>query len=154
VRAGVESCDDGNLVDGDGCAADCTGEASGCGEINDPNGYQVIIVPGRVVLGPDNTHAVRCEDRGNGRIRIYETSNYDILRFAPVGVFAGRGNYNQSIRAVPENHQRICRALGYNQSTGQASGVNSSIEAVIHEDMNGFDIVGAGDDWLWIECFN
>ena len=114
----------------------------------------MVIVPGRVLLGPDNSHAVRCQDRGNGRIRIYETSNYDILRFAPVGVFAGRGSYSQSIRAVPENHQRICAALGYANSTGQASGVNSSIEAVIHADMNGFDVVGAGDDWLWIECFN
>ena len=66
----------------------------------------------------------------------------------------GADTTTQSISAVPENHQRICRALGYNQSTAQAFGVNSLVEAVIHEDMNGFDMVGTGDDWLWIECFN
>jgi cysteine-rich repeat protein len=154
VHAGVESCDDGNIDAGDGCSANCVNEATNCTQINDPNGYQVIIVPGRVVLGPNNTHAVRCRDEGGGRIRIYETSDFDCLRFAPVGVFAGRGPYSQSILAVTENRVRICNALGYANSNGASTGVNGSTEAVIDADMNGFTTAPPGVDWLWIDCWN
>ena len=154
MQAGVEQCDDQNDVDDDNCTNQCEGNGRSCDEINHPNGYSVVIVQDRVHLGPDDTHRVRCRVEAPGRIRLWETSNYDILRFDDIGLFAGRGPYNQSVRAVPENHQRICAALGYDQSTGEASGVNSSTEAVIHEDMNGFDVVPAGDDWLWIECWN
>ena len=34
IREGTEECDDGNTVDGDGCSAECAGEAATSGSPN------------------------------------------------------------------------------------------------------------------------
>ena len=57
IRAGDELCDDGNLIDGDGCSADCT-FAESCGDLT-----------GRYPAAGELQAELLMEDLGNGTLR-------------------------------------------------------------------------------------
>ena len=104
-------------------------------------------------MGEFDTQATaRCQQVSPTRIHIFETSNFDILRFAPIGIFAGRPTFDQAVRDIPEQIERLCNFIGYPVATGTKTAVNSSIEALVNADMAAFTLPVAGDDWLTFDC--
>ena len=100
----------------------------------------------------DNTRRITCTARDGGGIRLTSDTG-EVMRFHNSGMFAGRGQYSQSVTGTEENRQRICGAWGYTQSSGETTNINSSLEAVLDADLQGFTSPANTVNFNVMECF-
>ncbi len=141
---------------------DCIQSSFSCLIANDPS--RSVGTGGQKVILTGDSYNIVCSNDIQGQlvsgITISSDSGahatgatQDIIRISPSGLFAARGNYDQSFAATQANIDAICSNWGYTTATGLIQNdVNGSPEAQLANDFESFDQIAGMHDWYSFSC--